>query len=136
MLTICVIINPICSRREQIDCFYYSFFFFLSITLLSINIIPVLFFHCLFHQPARGFGDCSGSHRTSPCTPRQEASSFCSVTQSTLECTASLKDISFVILKLHQVAFANYQVNAIPDVTVSRNNDGPARLSLKIEEEG
>lgn len=96
----------------------------------------MLFFHCLFHQPARGFGDCSGSHRISPCTPRQEASSFCSVTQSTLECTASLKDISFVILKLHQVAFANYQVNAIPDVTVSRNNDGPAGLSLKIEEEG
>lgn len=61
----------------------------------------MLFFHCLFHQPARGFGDCSGSHRISPCTPRQEASSFCSVTQSTLECTASLKDKSLVILKLH-----------------------------------
>lgn len=91
-----------CSWRGQINFIYYKFpFFFLSENLLSLNVIPVLFCHCLFHQPAQGFGDCSGSHRISPCTPRQEASSFCSVTQSTLECTASLKDKSLVILKLH-----------------------------------
>ena len=52
--------------------------------------IPVLFYHCLFHQPVQESDDCLRFHRTSLCIPRRAASFSWSVTQSTEGCTANL----------------------------------------------